>query len=105
MSQIINPVKLECSQCFNDRNFTIEGIERVAETPSWNVLIRCPYCFTGQNVRYEPFHFYDRLLQHLKKTITIQKNKERPTSYKEFCYKTNKVYRDTHPDGLYEVLR
>ena len=98
-----NPDNFECLTCFNDKNFEIAGIERIA-AHDWNVLLRCPYCFTGINYQFYGFAWENKLIRHLKTIIGEHNQKEKPTSYVEFCYKTGKIFRNSHPGGLYEEI-
>ena len=103
--QVKDPATLECSQCTNERVFNILGIDRIGDTHNWDVLIQCHYCLVAVNYRFTGFAFYSRLLKHVKSMISEQKNKERPSSYEEWDYRTGRIIRTTHKQGLWEVLR
>ena len=95
-------LSVACLTCWNDEKFDITGIERI-ESDGWNVLFQCPYCLTSFTFQYCGFAFEDQLRDHLKKIIGNQKI-EQPTSYREWDLRTGKVYRDSHPNGLYEEI-
>jgi len=94
--------EVNCLTCWNDSTFEMADIERIADA-GFNVLFTCPYCLTSFTRQYYGFAFEDQLRDNLKKIISNQKM-ERPTSYKEWDYKTGKVFRDSHPDGLYREI-
>lgn len=102
-SKIKNKPSIECLTCFNESYFEIDDVMRTGRK-SWAVRFRCPYCFTGMVYQFEGFAFYDRLLKHLKKLVSHQRAVEKPTSYREWDLRTGKVYRDSHPDGIYEEI-
>ena len=97
-----NVEKFSCITCWNEREFHIAGIERIGNS-DWQILLTCRHCLTSMTYRFYGFHWYKRLLKHIKSMIS-EANKEKPTSYTEWDLRTGKIYRDSHPDGLYEEL-
>ena len=101
MEQLIDPQHFECIFCWNCTAFSVADIERLGESASWNVLIKCSECGCGQNVKYNNIHFEKRLRKYLSDILGKQKSKQKPTSYVEFEYLTGKIHRTSHPDGIF----
>ncbi len=104
--QLVNPEKFSCIQGWNTTDFEIADVERLGQSSSWQVLVRCTACFTGQTVKYTNINFENRLRKYLQSIIGQQKRRQSaPTSYIEWEYLTGKVHRDSHKgQPMYEEL-
>jgi hypothetical protein len=79
---ITNPPKLECPWCYNDKKFTLFGIEKVYPkilearahpNLNWQVLIHCDACMIGTNFLFTDFRWRRTISEHIKKMIVSQK--------------------------------